>query len=275
MGEHDYEVSGTCFALRSTSAGFLAAVDEVLGAFRIQAPEPLWPVFSVVAPSPAGSSRRGVRPLHVGYVNHVEIFRYAEPADALGAVLAGIDAAGRAQLARRCCALGVEALVVDGRAVVVYGPGAALWAADLMARGATPVCRPKAILELSSARVVPWPLCVTSRPDGIDRRGARFAPLAEKVGSPVSSALTVAVVVRASSGPPVHPAQVVAELMALCPATGAGRHLQFCSVAKLVASAEVLSAARLTPGALKRLTGALEQSRGGIRRQRAGSHHGP
>lgn len=262
VAEQDYDLGGFRFAVRSNSTEFLGDIGNRLAPYRARAPEAVWPVFSVVAPVPG--TRSVGRSLHVGYLNHVQIFRYDAASSAQAALFAGIDAFGRRGGAGQV-PVDAAALVLGGRGLLVYGPWADRWASELVGLGARRLSEPSALVELSSARLVAWPLrTIEGNGGGCDRSGRPLSPLAELTEPPAGGPVRAVVVARAGPGP-AAPAQVVAELTQRCVTAAAPGAVVFRLIVRVVHSATMVNLGHPTAKGLRALIATVEDAATGER----------
>lgn len=241
--EVEFSVFGFECAVRSTSPEFVSDLSAALGRFRSPSNQPVWPVFSVVAPTPSLS--RG-RQFHVGYLDHREVFRYEDRMTAQRALFAAMHIVGFGPWEARYVVLSAHAVFVDERVVLVYGPHAVRRTAEILElTSARHLAEKTVLLDTSTARLLTWPFRISESPTDRDRRGVQMAPLADTVYADESS-LPVAVIVRTGPGG-VDKHEVTAELMQSCWGS-AQRSEVFRAIARVVSGGLIVNAWRRRPG---------------------------
>lgn len=245
--EQEYDVFGFQFAIRATSPEFVEDASTVLDRFRVRSSEPLWPVFSVVAPKP---SSIGTRQFYVGYIDHRETFRYEGQLTARRALFAAVHRVGFGAWDQRRVVLDAYAVLVDGRSVLVYGPQALKRCSEIVSMAsASRVTDGYSLIDIRDARLNLWPFRITERPGTVDRRGVQHAPLGDTVRTTEYS-VPVSVIVKTGRGR-ANKQEIVADLLQSC-WSSARRTDIFRGLMELVSSAAVVSAFRRRPEPLTR-----------------------
>lgn len=241
--EEEFSVFGFDCAVRSTSPEFVSDLSAALSRFRSPSNQPVWPVFSVVAPAP--SITRG-RQFHVGYLDHREVFRYEDRVTAQRALFAAMHIVGFGPWKDRYVVLKASAVLVDERVVLVYGPHAFRRTAEILGlTSARHLAERTVLLDTSTAQLLTWPFRVSESPTARDRRGVQMAPLADAVDAAELS-LPVATIVRTGPGR-TDRHEVIAELMQSCWG-GAQRSEIFKGMTRVVSGGLIVNAWRRRRG---------------------------